>query len=118
MKRYRFTQEQISHAIKQADSGEAVTEICRQMGVSRQAFYQWRSKYAGMGMMERRLRWLEEENHKLKRLVADLSLQKHALQKGPSNGNSAMHIIGPTKIETYNRVKDDSAVLSQSHSIL
>jgi len=98
MKKSRFTEEQITDALRRADSGEAVTEICRQMEVSRQAFYQWRSKYEGMGMMQRCLRRLEEENHKLKRLVADLSLEKHLLQEGlskgvmPSNGNSGIYV--------------------------
>ena len=96
----RYTEEQITDALRQADSGEAVTEICRQMGVSRQAFYQWRNKYEGMGMMQRRLRLLEEEKQKLTRLVADLSLEKHVLQEGlskgvvPANRNSGMHILG------------------------
>jgi len=95
----RYTEEQITDALRRADSGEAVTEICRQMGVSRQAFYQWRSKYEGIEMMVRRLRRLEEENQKLKRLVADLSLDNHALQEGlskavlPTNGDSGMHIL-------------------------
>ena len=81
MKKNRFTEEQIRDALRRADSGEAVIEICRQLGVSRQAFYQWRSKYQGMEMMQRRLQQLEEENQKLKRLVADLSLDKHLLQE-------------------------------------
>jgi putative transposase len=98
MKKSRFTEEQITDALRRADSGEAVTAICRQMGVSRQAFYQWRSKYEGMGMMQRCLRQLEEENQKLKRLVADLSLDKHLLQEEiskaamPANGNSESYI--------------------------
>jgi putative transposase len=103
----RFTDEQITDALRRAGAGEAVTEICRQLGVSRQALYQWRSKYRGMGMMQRRLQRLEEENQKLKRLVADLSLEKHALQEGllkailPANGNSAVHILGdqPAKLQ-------------------
>jgi len=103
----RFTDEQITDALRRVDAGEAVTKVSRQMGVSRQAFYLWRSKYAGMGMMQRRLRCLEEENHKLKRLVADLSLEKHALQGGfskvilPMNGNSAIHILRdqPVKLQ-------------------
>ena len=96
----RFTADQITDALRRADAGEAVTEICKQLGVSRQALYQWRSKYQGMGMMQSRLRRLEEENHKLKRLIADLSLEKLALQEGllkailPMNGNSVMHILG------------------------
>lgn len=82
MKKSRFTEEQITYALKQAEAGEAVTELCRQLGVSQQTFYQWRRKYHGVGVAElRRLRQLEDENRKLKRLVADLSLDKHILQE-------------------------------------
>lgn len=82
MKKSRFTEEQISYALKQADSGTPVADICRQLGVSQQSFYQWRRKYQGMGTGElRRLRLLEDENRKLKKLVADLSLDKHMLQE-------------------------------------
>lgn len=82
MKKTRFTEEQISYALKQADSGTPVAEICRQLGVSQQSFYQWRRKYQGMGVAElRRLKSLEDENRKLKKLVADLSLDKHMLQE-------------------------------------
>jgi putative transposase len=82
MKKSRFTEEQISYALKQADSGTPVADICRQLGVSQQSFYQWRRKFQGMGVTElRRLRLLEDENRKLKKLVADLSLDKHMLQE-------------------------------------
>jgi putative transposase len=82
MKKSRFTEEQITYALRQAEAGEAVTELCRQLGVSQQTFYQWRRKYHGVGVAElRRLRQLEDENRKLKRLVADLSLDKHILQE-------------------------------------
>jgi putative transposase len=78
----RFTEEQIAYALRQNDAGAPVAEICRKMGVSEQAFYRWRRKYAGMGVAElRRLKALEDENGKLKRLVADLSLDKHILQE-------------------------------------
>jgi putative transposase len=78
----RFTEEQIAYALRQNESGKTVPEICREMGVSEQAFYRWRRKYAGMGVAElRRLKLLEDENSKLKRLVADLSLDKHILQE-------------------------------------
>lgn len=81
MKRKRFSVEQIAYAITQAESGTAVTAICRQMGVSEPTFYRWKKKYSGMGVAEvRRLKQLEEENLKLKRLVADLSLDKAMLQ--------------------------------------
>ena len=82
MKRKRFTDEQIAYALRQAEAGKAVPELCREMGVSEQTFYRWRKKYAGLGVSElRRMKELEEENRKLKQLVADLSLDKHILQE-------------------------------------
>lgn len=83
MKKSRFTEEQIMHALKSAEGGEAVSDICRKMGVSQNSFYGWRRKYQGMaGVTElRKLRTLEDENRKLKRLVADLSLDRHMLQE-------------------------------------
>lgn len=82
MKRKRFSVEQIAYAITQSESGTAVTAICREMGVSEPTFYRWKKKYTGMGVAEvRRLKQLEEENAKLKRLVADLSLDKAMLQE-------------------------------------
>jgi putative transposase len=78
----RFTEEQIAFALRQAEGGTPVTEVCRKMGVSEQSFYRWKRKYDGMGVTElRRLRQLEEENRKLKKLVADLALDKHILQE-------------------------------------
>jgi putative transposase len=78
----RFTEEQIAFALRQAESGTPVAEVCRKMGVSEQSFYRWKRKYDGMGVAElRRLRQLEEENRKLKKLVADLALDKHILQE-------------------------------------
>jgi len=82
MKRKRYTDEQIAYALRQAESGTPVTEICRKLGVGQQTFYTWRRKFAGMGVAElRELRQLREENTKLKELVADLSLDKHMLQE-------------------------------------
>lgn len=81
MKQKRFTEEQIAFALRQAESGTAVTEITRKLGVSEQTFYRWKRKFAGLGVAElRRLKQLEEENRKLKQLVADLSLDKKMLQ--------------------------------------
>jgi putative transposase len=81
MKRKRYTDEQIAFALRQAESGTAVAEICRKLGVSEPTFYRWKKQFAGMGTVEiRRLKQLEEENAKLKRLVADLSLDKTMLQ--------------------------------------
>lgn len=81
MKKSKFTEEQIAFALKQAESGTTVDEICRKMSISQATFYAWRKKFGGLGVAElRRLRQLEEENHKLKQLVADLSLDKVMLQ--------------------------------------
>lgn len=81
MKRSKFTEEQIAFALKQAELGTAVPEVCRKMSLSDQTFYNWRKKYGGLGPSElRRLRQLEEENRKLKQLVADLSLDKAMIQ--------------------------------------
>ena len=81
MKSSRYTAEQVAFAMRQADSGTSVSEICRKMGIAEQTFYRWKKKFSGMGVAEvRRLRVLEEENRKLKQLVADLSLDKQMLQ--------------------------------------
>ena len=81
MKRSKYTDEQIAFALKRAELGTSVDEVCRKMGISDATFYNWRKKYGGLGPSElRRLRQLEEENAKLKRLVADLSLDKVMLQ--------------------------------------
>lgn len=76
-----FTEEQIVYALRQAEAGTPVLEVCRKLGVTEQTFYRWKRKFAGLGMAElRKLRQLEEENRKLKQLVADLTLDKHMLQ--------------------------------------
>ena len=81
MKKSKHTEEQIAFALKQAELGTSVDEVCRKMGISDATFYNWRKKYSGLGPSElRRLKQLEEENAKLKRLVADLSLDKAMLQ--------------------------------------
>tara|TARA_R110002167_G_scaffold45023_4_gene135345 strand:+ start:419 stop:673 length:255 start_codon:yes stop_codon:yes gene_type:complete len=81
MKRKRYTEEQIAFALRQAEAGTPVVEVTRKMGITEQTFYRWKKKYAGMGVAElRRLKQLEEENKKLKQLVADLSLDKKMLQ--------------------------------------
>jgi putative transposase len=80
MKRSRFSDEQIAYALRQAESGTAVADVCRQIGISEATFYIWKKKYANLGTTElRELRLLREENAKLKRLVADLTLDKHIL---------------------------------------
>ncbi|MCS4280731.1 putative transposase [Stenotrophomonas rhizophila] len=81
MKKSKFTEEQIVFALKQAESGTTVEEICRKMGISQATFYAWRKKFGGLGVSElRRLRELEEENRKLRQLFADLSLDRVMLQ--------------------------------------
>jgi Transposase. len=81
MKRKRFTEPQIVFALRQAESGTAVEEIIRKLEISEATFYRWKKKYAGLDSAEiRRLRQLEDENAKLKRLVAELSLDKAMLQ--------------------------------------
>lgn len=81
MKKSRYTEEQIAFALRQAESGVPIVEVCRKMGISEQTFFRWKKKFAGMGIAEvRRLKQLEEENRKLKALVADLSLDKAMLQ--------------------------------------
>jgi len=81
MRKSRFTEEQIAHALRQAETGTSVTEVCRAMGISEQTYYVWKKRYGGLGVHEiRRLKQLEEENRRLKQLVADLSLDKLMLQ--------------------------------------
>lgn len=81
VKKSRFTDEQIAYAMKQAETGTPVAEVIRRMGISEQTFYRWKKLYGGLGVGElRRLKQLEDENRQLKRLVADLSLDKHILQ--------------------------------------
>ena len=81
MKRKRFTEGQIAYALRQVESGTPVAEVCRKLGVTEQSFYRWKKKYDGMGVAElRRLKQLEQENRKLKQIVADLTLDKHMLQ--------------------------------------
>jgi len=82
MPRKGHSEEQIIHALRLAEGGKKVAEICREMGISAQAFYGWKRRYAGLGVSEvRELRQLREENRKLKTLVADLTLDKHILQE-------------------------------------
>ncbi len=81
MKKSRFTDQQIAFALRQAETGTSVSEVTRKLGITNQTFYRWKQKYSGLGPSElRRLKQLEEENRQLKKLVADLSLDKHMLQ--------------------------------------
>ena len=82
MKRSKYSEEQITYALRQAESGTPVSDVCRQLGISEATFYVWKKKFAHLGLSElRRLRQLEEENARLKGLVADLTLDKHILQE-------------------------------------
>lgn len=82
MRQSRFTEEQIVLALRQADAGTPVVEVCRKLQVTEQTFYRWRRKYAGLGVTElRELKQVKEENRRLKRVVADLTLDKDILQE-------------------------------------
>jgi putative transposase len=77
----RYAEEQIAFASKQAELGTPISEVCRKFGIAEQTFYRWKNKYGGMLPSDmKRLKQLEEENAKLKKLVADLSLDKLMLQ--------------------------------------
>lgn len=81
MKRKRFTEEQIAFALRQSESGTPVEEVIRKLGVSEATFYRGKKKFAGLGVAEvRRLKLLEDENRRLRQMVADLSLDKRMLQ--------------------------------------
>jgi putative transposase len=76
------SEEERLRVLREAESEETVVEVCRKHGISQQTYYLWKKKYAGLGLSElRELRQLREENAKLKRLVADLSLDRHVLQE-------------------------------------
>lgn len=82
MKKSRFTEEQVIYALRLAEGGSPVADVCRQLGISEATFYVWKKKYASLGVAElRQLRQLQEENARLKRLVADLTLDKQILSE-------------------------------------
>ena len=83
MKKSKFTEQQIAFALKQAETGTKIQEIVRKLGITEQTFYRWKRRYGGLGPSElKKLKQLEEENRKLKHMVADLSLDKAMLQVG------------------------------------
>ena len=91
MKKKRFSEEQITYALAQESTGETIAEICCRLAVSQQTFYRWKKKFGAMGLTETlRLKQLEKENAKLKRLVADMSLDKTILQDVLRNGLSCL----------------------------
>ena len=82
MKKSRFSEEQITYTLRQADGGTPVGDVCRQLGLSEATFYVWKKKYGKLGVSElRECRQLRDENARLKRLVADLTLDKHILSE-------------------------------------
>lgn len=82
MKKSKFTDEQIAFALQQNEAGTPVSEIARKLGIAEQTFYRWKKRYGGLAPSEvRRLRQLEDENKRLKQMVADLSLDRHMLQE-------------------------------------
>ena len=95
MKRKRFSVEQITSLLQQVTAGMAVGDVCRQVGISEQTFYRWKKTYGGMLPSEaRELKQLRDENVKLKRLVADLSLDKAMLQDVVSKKSEARQAVG------------------------
>lgn len=81
MKKSRFTEEQIVGVLKEAEAGVPVAELCRRLGISNVTFYRWKAKYGGLEVNEaRRLRALEEENRRLKQIVAEQALDNRALK--------------------------------------
>ena len=82
MKKSRFTESQIISVLKEADSGMKVDDVCRKHGISNATYYNWKSKYGGMEASDvKRLKELEEENAKLKKMYADVSLENHAIKE-------------------------------------
>ena len=81
MKRSKFSEQQIVGVLKQAEAGVPVKELCRKIGISEQTFYNWKARYGGLGVSElKRLRELEAENAKLKKMYADLALENEAIK--------------------------------------
>lgn len=82
MKKSRFTESQIVAILKEADSGLKVAEVCRKHGISQPTYYNWKSKYGGLSVAElKRIKELEAEHAKLKRMYADLAMENHALKE-------------------------------------
>ena len=96
----RHNEEQIIYALKRLETGRKGLEVCREMGISEQTLYNWKRKYSGIGVGKlRRLKQLEEENRKLKQLVADLSLDKHILQEVVRKSSEARTQAGASRAD-------------------
>ena len=99
MKRSRYSPEQVAFALRQAESGSLVPDVCRKMGIGEQTFYRWKKVYAGMGVEEvRRLRIHEEENRKLKQLVANLSLENRCSRTCSEKTAEACSYASPCRV--------------------
>ena len=99
MKKSKFTEEQITYALRQVESGTPPADVCRQLGVSEATFYIWKRQYAHLGVSElRKLRSLEDENARLKRLVADLTLDKHMLAEALRNNIWSAPVLQGTRM--------------------
>src|SRR5512138_2001146 len=95
MKKSKFTEEQIAYALRQVESGTPPADVCRQLGVSEATFYIWKKKYAHLGVSElRKLRSLEDENARLKRLVADLNRRGSPTSSRTGDGASPTRLSG------------------------
>jgi putative transposase len=101
MKKSRYTEEQIAYVLRQAESGTPVSDVCRSIGISEATFYVWKKKYASLGVSElRKLRQLEAENVRLKRLVADLSLTSTSSRKSSQKSSEAVTPPGECSLDS------------------
>ena len=124
MKKSRFTEEQIAYALRLAEGGTPVADVCRQLGISDATFYTWKKKYAELGVSElRKLKQLEDENARLRRIVADLTLDKQILQRSaagaqhlsPSRNDKAAEMMVAALLS---RPHDEPAKLRQQGRLI